>query len=55
MGWSNEGRQKGIKRIEVVEKKNIGKLALNIDQENNNMHPDNRCIPTRVGCNFGLQ
>ncbi|KAA6398796.1 MAG: hypothetical protein EZS28_005683 [Streblomastix strix] len=55
MGWSNDSERSSNKRIEMVVKENRGQPTRIIDQQDNNMHVNNRCITTRLGSDADLR
>ncbi|KAA6364777.1 MAG: hypothetical protein EZS28_039695, partial [Streblomastix strix] len=44
MGWDNDSKQCNNQGIEMVDKENRGQPTRIVDQQNNNMHVNNRCI-----------
>ncbi|KAA6353366.1 MAG: hypothetical protein EZS28_051107 [Streblomastix strix] len=46
MGWDQDSKQSSNQRIEMVDKENRGQPTRIIDQQNNNMHVNNRRITT---------
>ncbi|KAA6375486.1 MAG: hypothetical protein EZS28_028987 [Streblomastix strix] len=55
MGCNNDSKQNGNQRIEMVDKENRGQPTRVIDQQNNNIHANNRRITIRLGSNTDIR
>ncbi|KAA6390708.1 MAG: hypothetical protein EZS28_013769, partial [Streblomastix strix] len=49
MGWNNDSKQSSNKEIEMVDKENRGQPTRIVDQQNNNMHVNDRRISVGLG------
>ncbi|KAA6373101.1 MAG: putative Transposon Ty3-G Gag-Pol polyprotein [Streblomastix strix] len=55
MGWNNDSKQSNNKEIEMVDKENRGQPTRIVDQQNNNMHVNDRCISIELGSDTNIR
>ncbi|KAA6364903.1 MAG: hypothetical protein EZS28_039570, partial [Streblomastix strix] len=55
MGWINESKQDSNQGIEMVDKENRGQPTRIINQQDNNMHANNRRITAGLGSNTNIR
>ncbi|KAA6370206.1 MAG: hypothetical protein EZS28_034268 [Streblomastix strix] len=55
MGWNNDSKQSSNQGIEMEDKENRGQPTRIVDQQNNNMHVNNRRITTGLGSDTDIR
>ncbi|KAA6311042.1 MAG: hypothetical protein EZS28_056203, partial [Streblomastix strix] len=55
MGWNNDSKQSSNKGIEMVNKENRGQPTRIVDQQNNNMHVDDKRISIGLGSDANIR